>query len=72
MHKNAIQIKQDCQKRATKAKRVLALFYDKNDMETSLIDCMADLLHLSEAEGYDWDNCCGLAISHFTAEMMGK
>ena len=53
---------------ANKAKRLLALFYDKTDLQTSVVDCVTDLMHLCHREGWDFEDALGTAQMHFTEE----
>ena len=57
--------------RYKKARRILAMFYDKEDMQTSAGDCIADLMHLATAEGWDYWQAHESALSHHLAEQTG-
>lgn len=53
------------------AKRMLGLFYDKEDLETSIGDCIADMMHLATAEGWDYWRQHEKGLGHHGAEQLG-
>lgn len=63
--------KEYCQTRAVKAQKILAAFYDRYDISTSVVDVLADLMHLSQALGRDFDEFVDSAKVHFEAEEIG-
>ena len=69
--KGRSNIKSYCNSRAKKARRVLAMFYDKEDIQTSVGDMVADLMHLCESAGYDFLEQYDKGREHFNAELVG-
>lgn len=51
-----------------KSKRILKLFYDRNDLYTSISDCLADMMHLAAALDYDFTEALEDAHLHYSAE----
>lgn len=68
--KGRSDIQHYCKGRAAKAARLLKA-YDAQDIETSVGDCLADLMHLCEARGYDFLTQYEKGRTHFNAELTG-
>ena len=58
-------------KRAEKARRIMKREYDAEDVETSVMDCLADLLHICVVDGYDFPDLLSRAADHERAERIG-
>lgn len=57
--------------RTKKAKRLLGMFYDKDDMATSAADCITDLMHLATEQGWNYWAQHERALGHHGAEQSG-
>lgn len=69
--REAAEVKRYCSGRVKKAARVLKMFYDGEDLSTAVGDCLADLMHLCEAKGYDFLREYEKGRTHFNAELIG-
>lgn len=62
-------------KRARKVQAMLAKHYDADDIETSVMDCLADIMHLCAVKDstfqYDFGELCRRAMNHEQAERLG-
>lgn len=67
----AKEIKRYCKGRAAKASKLLLDAYDKHDIESSIGDCLADLLHLCAQKKIDFWDRLDSAQMHFSAEALG-
>lgn len=52
-----------------KAERIIKLFYDKNDTESSVADCIADLMHICHRDGLQFYHIQQVGLKHFHAEL---
>jgi len=59
------------ERRARKAKFIALKAYDKNDLRTSVVDLLADILHLCHSEGFNFPELFESAALHFHAEKIG-
>lgn len=51
-----------------KAKRILKLFYDKNDLHGSAVDCLADIMHMCERENMGFHPLVLQASNYYQSE----
>lgn len=58
-------------KRAAKARRIVAANYDKEDIETSVMDCLADIMHLCDVRELNLHELLDRAEGHRRAERLG-
>lgn len=61
--------------RASFAATALVAFVKRvgeNEMETNVSDLLADLMHLSDALGIDFDNAVYAGRNHYEAEIRGE
>lgn len=65
------EIKRYCKGRGMKATGLLKEFYDGEDLETSVGDCIADLMHLCALRGWDFLECYERGRTHHNAELRG-
>lgn len=65
------EIESFCKRKADRIAKVLVLDYDAQDLETSVGDCIADLMHLCEQRGFDFLEQYAKGRIHFNAELMG-
>lgn len=66
-----VKVANYCKRKARKARVMLAVNYDKNDIGTSVYDALADIMHLCEREGIDFEEALESGVMHFQAERMG-
>ncbi len=59
-------------KKIKKVTRALGMFYDKNDIETSVADCLADLMHLCNQEEWSFFALLSDAETYHNAEQQGE
>lgn len=60
-----------CKRGARKAKVMLSVNYEKPPQDYSVADAMVDMMHLCEANGWDFEAQLDRAIGHFQAERRG-
>lgn len=56
---------------ARKAKFLALKAYDTSDLRASVVDLLADILHLCDSEGFDFPSVFESAAYHFYAERIG-
>lgn len=66
-----VKVANYCKRKARKARVMLAVNYDKNDIGTSVYDALADIMHLCERESIDFEEALESGVMHFQAERMG-
>jgi hypothetical protein len=42
--------------------------YDKNDLSTTMVDMLSDMMHLTEQNGLNFDDLLGSAENHYHSE----
>ncbi len=65
------EIKAYCKRRARKVEGLVLGAYDEHDLESSISDCLADIMHLCAHKKLDYIQISERARNNFNAEVMG-
>ena len=66
---------EDCNKEKAEIARTLireSIGYRDTDLETNVCDLLADLMHLTEINKWNWEAMLGRASIHFNAELLDE